>query len=407
MPPQEFEQTLRVSRAAGRLKPSSVREILKMTESPEVISFAGGLPAPELFPVNAIARACQAVMATDGPAALQYGVTEGYRPLREWVADHLGRTVGLARSAEDVLITGGSQQALDLVARTFCDPGDVVLTDDPAYLGALQAFAAAGARCVGVPGDEAGMSAEALSQRLSELEERPKLIYLTPTFQNPTGLTVPLERRRELARVAAEAGVPILEDDPYGPLRYAGEPVPALASLPEAGQVMYLGTSSKILAPGLRVAWLVTPGAAIREKIIPLKQAADLHTSGFTQRVVHRYVSEPAQLSEHLSRLRQAYGERREAMLAALSREMPAGCTWTKPQGGLFLWMRVPDAIDTLALLHAAMRERVAFVPGASFWVSREDRRTMRLNFSHPSVERIHEGVARLGGVIREALRGG
>jgi 2-aminoadipate transaminase len=383
------------------LKPSAIREILKVTAAPDVISFAGGLPAPELFPVDAVARSAQAVLSADGPAALQYGVTEGHLPLREWVCAHLAATVGLSASPDAVVITSGSQQALDLTARVLLDPGDLVVTENPAYLGALQAFQAYEARIAGIASDEHGLRPGALLAFLEASPVRPKLLYLIPNYQNPTGVSLASARRAEIVRIAARFGVPVLEDDPYGALRFSGEALPALGTFPGARDCLYLGTSSKILAPGLRVAWLVVPDRALREKITTAKQAADLHTSSFTQRIVLHYVSQPGVLDTHVARLCGVYRRRRDVMLAALARELPAGCTWTRPDGGLFLWATLPAGSDTTDLLSIAAREKIAFVPGAPFWVGEPVHNTLRLNFSNANEARIEEGIARLGRVLR------
>lgn len=391
----------RFSRRSEALRPSAIREILKVTASPDVISFAGGLPAPELFPVEAVARAAQAVLSADGPAALQYGVTEGYLPLREWVCAHLSASVALSVSPDDILITHGSQQALDLIAKVLLDPGDLVVTENPAYLGALQVFQSYEARVAGLSSDEHGLRPDALRAFLETSPVRPKLLYLIPNYQNPTGVTLPAARRAEIVRIAAQHGVPVLEDDPYGALRFSGDALPALATFSGARDCLYLGTSSKILAPGLRVAWLVVTDRALREKLTAAKQAADLHTSSFTQRLVHHYVSQPGALDSHVATLRGVYARRREVMLAALERHLPEGCSWTRPAGGLFLWVTLPALIDTSELLPVAAREKIAFVPGAPFWVGEPVRNTLRLNFSNASESATREGIARLGRVLR------
>jgi 2-aminoadipate transaminase len=391
------------ARMAG-LKPSAIREILKVTESPAVISFAGGLPAPELIPVSAISRAAQAALARDGEAALQYGPTEGHAPLRAWVCDHVRATAGLQASPQQVLITAGSQQGLDLIAKVLIDPGDVVLVDDPAYLGALQAFRAYEARIAGIPADREGMRADRLREFLRAGGRRPKLLYLVPNFQNPTGVSLSVGRRRELAAVAAEFGIPILEDDPYGCLRYDGESAPAVAALPETADCIYLGTASKILAPGLRVAWLIARDPQLYERLVRAKQAVDLHTSSFSQRLVCSYVTQTGVLDGHIGRLRAAYALRRNAMLAALERALPPECTWTRPDGGLFVWAELPAALDTEELLREAVRRDVTFVPGAPFWVGRSVRNTLRLNFSNAGEARIAEGIGRLAEAIAACL---
>jgi len=390
-------------RTAG-LKPSAIREILKVTGSPDVISFAGGLPAPELFPIEATARAAQSLLAEDGPASLQYDITEGYLPLRQWVCAHLAETVGLTVSPDQILITNGSQQGLDLISKVFLDPGDIVLVENPAYLGALQAFQSYEAVPVGLESDEHGLRPEALRTFLETSPRKPKLLYLIPNFQNPTGRTTPAARRAEIVSIAAHFGVPVIEDDPYGRLRFSGEDVPALGTFPDARHWLYLGTSSKIMTPGLRVAWLVAPDREVYEKLVAAKQAADLHTSAFTQRLVWRYVREPGVVTAHVATLCSVYGRRRDVMLAALARHFPSGCSWTQPDGGLFLWATLPESIDTLELLKTAAQQKVAFVPGAPFWVDSPVKNTMRLNFSNATEARIEEGIARLGAVIRAAL---
>jgi 2-aminoadipate transaminase len=384
----------------ANMRPSAIREILKVTESPDVISFAGGLPAPELFPVDETARAAQAILATDGAAALQYSTTEGYLPLRAWVADHVKATVALPATPDQILITHGSQQGLDLLGKVLLDPGDVVLVENPAYLGALQAFRAYEATVIGVAADEHGMRPDALRDALADCPRRPKFLYVIPNFQNPTGTSLSAERRAAIARIAAEADMLVVEDDPYGRLCFEGRPSPALVSH-GVPQWVYLGTSSKILAPGLRVAWLVTASSALRDKVVNAKQAADLHTSTFTQRLVYEVVRHPGWLENHVVRLCATYRRRRDAMLAALKKHLPSVCAWTHPTGGLFLWVTLPEEIDATALLTQAACERVAFVPGEPFWVDAPRRNTLRLNFSNAQESQIEVGIARLGGVIQ------
>jgi 2-aminoadipate transaminase len=384
------------TRSAGA-KPSAIREILKVTEMPEIISFAGGLPAPELFPVAELAACTAAVLATDGAAALQYGPTEGHRPLREWICRHVEETTGLSAAPDQILVTSGSQQGLDLVAKVLLDPGDIVLTENPAYLGALQAFRAYEAEVVGLSTDSEGLDPSELRYFLANSPLRPKLLYLVPNFQNPTGTSTSFRRRTELAALCAEFGLPILEDDPYGSLRYSGAPLPALASLPGADRALYLGTVSKILAPGLRVAWIVARDRALYDRLVVAKQSCDLHTSSLTQRIVASYVAVPGRLAAHVARLCQVYRTRRDLMLEAVARTLPAGSRWTEPSGGLFLWVRLPGGIDTTALLPVAVAAQVAFVPGAPFWVGVDERSTLRLNFSNSTPEQIIAGVGRLG----------
>jgi 2-aminoadipate transaminase len=390
----------------GRLKASAIREILKVTAMPDVISFAGGLPAPELFPVKQFAAACQQVLDNDGPAALQYSVTEGYPPLREWVCEYLARVSNIESTPDQVLIISGSQQGLDLIGKTLLDPGDSVIIENPAYLGAIQAFDAYEAQYINVATDDQGIDTNDLVRVLREAKHRPKLIYLVPNFQNPTGTTLSLQRRRDVIAIAAEYGIPIYEDDPYGRLRYSGEHLPSLMSLAKSHNCIYMSTVSKTIAPGMRVAWLVIPERAVFERVVPAKQAADLHTSSFTQRAVYAYASNTQMFEEHIAEMLPVYARRRDLMLSALERFMPAGSSWTRPDGGLFLWARVPEQVDTEELLALCSRSKVAFVPGGPFWVNRVVRNTMRLNFSNASDDMIVEGIRRLGEAVKSYLAG-
>ena len=382
----------------GRLRPSVIREILKVTVRPEVISFAGGLPAPELFPVEAVRQAADQVLAEGGAQALQYGPSEGHLPLREWIAAEMGAR-GFAAAPGDVLVTNGSQQVLDLAGKLFLNPGDVVLTENPTYLAAIQAFQVFDARFVPVPTDAGGLIPEALPELIAR--HRPKFLYTIPNFQNPTGLTLTAARRARLAQLAAEHGLTIIEDDPYGKLRYRGSDVPPIKHWDEAGRVLYVSTFSKTIAPGLRLGWVVAP-AEVFAPLLVLKQAADLHTSGFDQRVAHRYLTQNDQAA-HLARLRETYGRRCGVLEAALRAEMPAGFTWTQPEGGMFLWVTGPAELDALALLGRAIARDVAFVPGRDFFPAEGGRNHFRLNFSNSAPERIREGVRRLGELCRTA----
>jgi 2-aminoadipate transaminase len=393
--------TLLARRMSG-VQASAIREILKVTERPDVLSFAGGLPAAEAFPAAAIAKAYADVLADDAAAALQYGPTEGYRPLRAWVAERMTRR-GLAASADQVLITAGAQQGIDLVGKALIDPGDTVVVESPSYLAALQSFSTCEARFATVPSDEGGMCTDALERVLRE--ERPRLIYLVPNFNNPSGTTLPLQRRLQIARLAAEYQVTVLEDDPYGELRYRGVALPPIAGLVPGAPVIHLGSFSKTLAPGLRLGYAVAEESLVRALTIA-KQAADLHTATLAQRAVAR-LFETFDYEAHLRRLRRLYGERLEAMLASLERSLPRGSVWTRPEGGLFVWLRLPRGLDAQVLLADAMRERVAFVPGAPFYPAEPCRETLRLNFSNQPPALIAEGMARLGACVAARLRQG
>ncbi len=394
----------RYAERMGRLKASAIREILKVTELPDVISFAGGLPAPELFPVREFARACQEVLESDGAAAMQYSVTEGYTPLRRWVCDYLRASNAIECEPHQVLIISGSQQGLDLIGKVLLDPGDFVVIENPAYLGAIQAFDAYQARYLNVASDDDGMRTEDLDRLLRQAPAKPKLVYLVPNFENPTGVTLSLQRRHELIRVCAEHGIPIFEDDPYGRLRYSGEALPSIMALAKGHNTIYMSTVSKIIAPGMRVAWLVLPDAGLFERVVPAKQAADLHTSSFTQRAVYAYARVPGQVEGHIAEMLPVYRRRRDLMLETLARAMPEGSSWTRPDGGLFLWARMPLRIDTQELLVHAAEKKVAFVPGAPFWVNADVRNTMRLNFSNASEDALVTGIERLGDLVKTHL---
>ena len=387
------------ARRLACLRPSTIRELLKVTLQPEIISFAGGLPAPELFPVAEISEACRRVLAEEGPQALQYGPSEGYPPLREYLAGEMRRR-GIDCPFEQILITSGSQQAIDLCAKILLDPGDVVLTESPTYLAAIQVFQSYEARFVQVPTDDDGLLPEALPPLIERY--RPKLLYTIPNFQNPTGRTLSAARRAELVRIAAETGLTIVEDDPYGRLRYAGEELAPLKSLDRTGQVIYLSTFSKTIAPGLRVGWAVAR-PEILQKMLIAKQAADLHTSSLDQRVIHRYLRD-GDPEKHLAAIRRVYGERYRVMDRALRAGMPSGFGWTHPEGGMFLWVTCPPEVDTGELLQAAIEHKVMFVPGRDFVPDGSGRNFMRLNFSNAAPAKIEEGIARLAALCRQAV---
>jgi 2-aminoadipate transaminase len=397
----------RYAERMGRLKASAIREILKVTDLPDVISFAGGLPAPELFPVLEFARACQEVLETDGASALQYSITEGYMPLRRWICDYLASSNGIECTPEHVLIISGSQQGLDLIGKVLLDPGDFVVMENPAYLGAIQAFDAYQARYLEVPSDDEGMRTEELDRLLRAAPVKPKLLYLVPNFANPTGVTLALRRRHQLIQICADHGIPIFEDDPYGRLRYSGAALPSIMALAKGRGCIYMSTVSKIIAPGMRVAWLVLPDAALYERVVPAKQAADLHTSSFTQRAVYAYARVPGQVENHIKEMLPVYARRRDLMLETLARAMPPGSSWTHPDGGLFLWARMPEGVDTQELLGLAAAKKVAFVPGAPFWVNADVRNTMRLNFSNASEDALVTGIERLGDLVKTYLAKG
>ncbi|MDN8616253.1 PLP-dependent aminotransferase family protein [Variovorax ginsengisoli] len=379
---------------AEKMNPSVLREILKVTERPGIISLAGGLPSPKAFPINAFAEACAEVLHKDGQAALQYGASEGYTPLREAVAAMLPWPVDPAQ----VLITTGSQQGLDLVAKVLLDPGSRVLVETPTYLGALQAFSPMEPEPVSVASDNEGVVVDDMVAKAQDA----RFIYLLPNFQNPTGRTMTEERRAAVSAAAAKAGLPIVEDNPYGELWFDSAPaLPLTARNPDG--CIYLGSFSKVLAPGLRLGFMVAP-KAIFPKLLQAKQAADLHSPSFNQRMVHE-VMKDGFLSRHVPTIRALYKRQCEAMVAALQREMKGlSVEFVKPAGGMFLWVRLPEGIDTVALLPKAVERGVAFVPGAPFYAGQGDPRTLRLSFVTASVDEIDTAIAALAEVVREQL---
>lgn len=415
---------------------STIRELLKLTEKPNLISFAGGLPAPDVFPVEAFRVAADRVLTRYGTKALQYSTTEGFLPLREWIVDYMSR-YGIEAAPENVLITSGSQQALDLIGKILINPGDLILTEEPTYLGALQAWRAYQAEFATVPVDDDGLRTDLLEEALCA---GPKFMYVLPNFQNPAGVTLSLERRRQLIEIADRYGVPIIEDDPYGELRYDCDHLPPLVvvdadrlknHLPAdgngagyfedngfgsgngngrafmRGNVIYLSTFSKTLAPGLRLAWIVAPTEVIQRCVVA-KQGMDLHTSTFIQMTAYEVLADPGEgegfLKEHVRLIRRVYSERRDAMLQAMERYFPPGVEWTRPQGGLFLWVTLPEHVDTTKLMPVAVEHNVAYVPGGCFYPDGDGHSTFRLNFSYCPPEQIEIGIKRLGEVLQQAL---
>jgi 2-aminoadipate transaminase len=395
---------IQFARRMEGLKASDVREILKITQSGEIISFAGGLPAPELFPVQDLGEATRRVLEEQGQKALQYSTTEGYLPLREMLAQRMNARCGIRATADEVLITTGSQQALDLTGKLLLDEGDTVLCESPTYVGAISALNVFSPRWVEIPTDDEGMDVDALQLRLENCD-RIKLIYVVPNFQNPTGITWSLERRRRFAEVVMRHSVAVVEDNPYGELRFEGMPLPPIKSFDTKGQVVYLGTFSKILSPGMRIGWL-TAAKPLYEKYVILKQGGDLHTSTLSQMQVTAYL-ESFDMDQHLAHLRAVYRERRDAMIRALEKEMPRCVSFSRPAGGLFLWAELPAHLDARELLRRSLELRVAFVPGGSFFPKGNKENTLRLNYSNMPVSRIEEGIRRLAQAVREMLGAG
>jgi 2-aminoadipate transaminase len=395
-------QQLYADRTAG-MRASDIREILKVTARPDIISLAGGLPAPELFPVDEYRRAFEWVLEADGAQALQYGPSEGYLPLRRLLAERLSR-FDMPCGPDDLLVTNGSQQALDLMGKVFLNPGDTVLVETPTYLGALQAFNQYQATYAIVPMDEDGMRVDEVERVLAQRSARApiKFIYALPNFQNPTGRSMSLERRRRLVELASHYGVPIVEDDPYGELRYEGAALPTLKSLDTEGLVIYLGTFSKILAPGFRLGWMLA-GPEVMEVLMHGKQPSDLHT-GMAQQMATYEVAKGGFVDLHVERIKDFYRERRDVMLRSIEEHFPADAHYTRPAGGLFVWAELPRDIDTRELLLEAIEEKVAFVPGQGFHADGSGTNTMRLNFSNVPPEQLQAGVQRLGHAIQRRL---
>ncbi len=400
-----LDWTSHLAERTDHMKSSAIRELLKVTQDPEVISFAGGLPAPDFFPLRDIEEACKFVIREEGAKAMQYSATEGYPPLKEYLATTMHK-YGVPAKAHNVLLTNGSQQALDLLGKVFINPGDYVITASPTYLGAIQAWNAYQARYHTIDLDDDGMVVDeiegAYDAILKESGNPPSFIYVLPNFHNPGGTTLPLERREKLAEIATKLDIPVVEDDPYGQLRYEGEDIlPICTLIPE--RTIYLGTFSKTLTPGLRLGWIVCP-ESLMLRFVQAKQGCDLHTSTFAQHIAGD-ICRRGLLKPHIKRLRTVYKERRDTMLDALAEFWPDGCSWTHPEGGLFLWARVPESIDTTLFFQDALKEKVAYVPGVNFYPNADGgHHAMRLNFSYSSPELIVEGIRRLGLALKKAL---
>ncbi|MFS0754103.1 PLP-dependent aminotransferase family protein [Noviherbaspirillum sp. 1P10PC] len=380
------------SQRAEQLQSSAIREILKITMRPEIISFAGGLPSPLTFPVERMREAYDAVLTRAGRVALQYGPSDGYAPLREWIADSLS-TPDSKIVPEQVLMLSGSQQGLDLLGKVLVDEGSKVLVETPSYLGALQAFSVYRPQFVSVATDDDGL----VPADLEAVGQGARLLYSLPNFQNPTGRSMTMERRVALVETCARLGIPLIEDDPYGALSYNGEPLPKLLNM-NPGGVVYMGSFSKVLTPGIRLGYAVAP-VPLARKLEQAKQATDLHTAQLTQMVVHEVVKDGF-LSEHIPTIRQLYADQCQAMLDALQEFFPASATWTRPQGGMFIWVTLPAHINSMELLEAAVAENVAFVPGAPFYANTPASNTMRLSFVTVPPEQIRIGVQKLARLI-------
>jgi 2-aminoadipate transaminase len=388
-------------RLSGMEDPA-IKNLLKTMQRPDIIALSAGSPAQSSFPVAELSAAFSAVLADQGASALQYGISEGYAPLREWVASRVSR-LGIQCRLENVLISNGSQQVLDLIARILLNPGDYVVVENPTYLAALQVFKGYQARLLPIPMDQDGMLVDRLEAVIKT--KRPKFIYVIPTFQNPTGISMTLERRRRLVELATRYEIPVIEDNPYGELLYEGEALPAIKSLADSPWLLYAGTSSKIIAPGLRLGWLVAHPDFI-DRVATVKQANDVLSNSLTQRAVHRYVIDN-DLDAHIETIVEQYRIQRDVMLTAMEQHFPAGVNWQTPHGGMFIWVTLPEGMDAAALLPLAVEQaKVSYVPGPPFYADNSGANTLRLNFSNPAPELIAEGVERLGKLLKSQIKG-
>lgn len=383
------------------MKASEIRELLKLTTRPEIISFAGGLPAPELFPVEEMKKVAVKVLDEGGQQALQYSTTEGFTPLREKIAARMAK-LGIKTEADSILITSGSQQGLDFTGKIFLNPDDVVVCESPSYLGAINAFKAYDCKFVEVPTDDDGMIMEDLEEIL-KTTPKARMIYVIPDFQNPTGKTWSVERRKQLLEIATKYDLPIIEDNPYGELRFEGEIPPSVKAFDKDGRVVFLGTFSKTFAPGLRIGW-VCASEEILGKYIMVKQGADLQTSTISQRELNEFL-EMYSLDEHIEKIKDVYKRRRNLMLDTMKEHFPAEVKYTYPQGGLFTWVVLPEYINARDLMIKALEKKVAFVPGGSFFPNGGQENAFRLNYSNMPEEKIVEGIKRLGEVLKEAIK--
>jgi len=392
------------SRRVAGAKRSAIRELLKLTERPDIISFGGGLPAPETFPKDEMAEIAAELIREHHDNVLQYGLTEGSKTLRQAVREWLAPQ-GIDATIDELLVTTASQQGLDLLCKSFIDPGDVIFCGLPTYLGALQAFTLFQTDMVGIPLEDDGMNLDVLETEIESAREAGKTlkaIYVIPDFQNPSGITMSLEKRKRLLEIARREDLLVFEDNPYGHLRFAGEPIPAICSMDDEGRVILLLTFSKTLCAGLRLAVMLARGDAM-DALVRAKQATDLCTSKLTQHLAAQYMIRSG-LNNHLDEIRPIYREKRNAMIDALERYMPDGVTWTEPEGGLFVWMRLPEGIDASEMLEDAIEHKVAYVPGSSAYVDGGGKNTLRLAFSLATPDVIDEGIRRLADVTRAAI---
>ena len=393
---------MKFSNLANGLKASEIRELLKLTAQPDIISFAGGLPAPELFPLEELKKVDAAVIDKEGQAAVQYGTTDGYVPLRQHICERMKKSFGVDCKVDEVFITSGSQQGLSFIPQIFINPGDVMLVESPTYLGALNAFKLCGPEFVELPTDDKGVIPEELEKILKKYGDRIRLAYVIPEFQNPTGVTWPIERRKAFMDLINQYDFPVIEDDPYGELRYDGDKVPSLKSMDTQGKVVFLGSFSKIFMPGLRLGWTIA-NPEIIDKFVKFKQAVDLGTSTFGQRQA-AYYCQMFDMDAHIKEINALYAKRRDLMCESMKKYFPKECTFTYPQGGLFTWVTLPKELDAKELMPKCLEKDVAYVPGGIFYPNGGNGNHFRLNYSNMPEDRIVEGIKRLGEVLTEAL---
>ena len=392
---------LNYAKRMDNIKASEIRELLKLTQQPQIISFAGGLPAPESFPIEELTKIGRMVLEDTGVQALQYGSTEGYPPLREAISKRMAKTK-VDVKADDILVTSGSQQGLDFAAKIFINPGDIIVCESPTYLGAINAFKAYEPEFIEIDTDKDGMIMEDLEKALKN-NDKVKFIYVIPDFQNPSGKTWSIDRRKKLVELANKYNVVILEDNPYGELRFEGEILPAIKHYDEEGRVIFLGTFSKILCPGLRLGW-VAASPEILNKFIMVKQGADLQSSTISQMEVAKFLEEYS-IDDHINKIIDLYRERRDLMMKTIEEEFPKEASYTYPEGGLFTWVVLPEYMNARELAVKALEQNVAYVPGGSFYPNGGNENTFRLNYSNMDNERIVEGIKRLGKVLKDAVK--
>ncbi|MFR4276464.1 MAG: PLP-dependent aminotransferase family protein [Bacteroides thetaiotaomicron] len=384
------------------IKASEIREILKVTEQPDVISFAGGLPAPELFPVEEIDEVTHIVLKEAGTKALQYTTTEGYAPLREWIANRMNKGLGTSFDKDNILITHGSQQGLDLSGKVFLDEGDIVLCESPTYLAAISAFKAYGCNFIEIPTDEDGMIMDALENVLKNTNNI-KLIYVIPTFQNPTGKTWSLERRKKLAELSAKYGIAVVEDNPYGELRFEGTHLPSVKSFDKVGNILCTGSFSKIFCPGFRIAWIAGDKEIIRKYVL-VKQGTDLQCNTIAQMTIAEYLKR-YDIDKHIGKIIEVYKKRRDIAIECIEHYFPDNIKFTRPKGGLFTWIELPDGVSAREILNKCLERKIAFVPGGSFFPTENKENTLRINYSNMPEDKIEKGLRTMGEVVKEYIR--